>query len=430
MSQSDVQIIAEAAPSEDDRRRVRALEAEVRQLRRKLVVSERALSQSEKLQALGQLISGVAHELANPLTAVIARAVIIRSATTLDEAKRQAETIEEQAQRATKIVRNLSAFARRRRADHATISVNDVVRSVVDLHGYQLAACNIELAVELPDDGPLVEADPHELEQVLLNLVTNAQYAMMRARGRGRLLIRATATEREVLLRVEDDGPGIPADVLPHIFEPFFTTKGEDGTGLGLAIVRDLLARHGGSISVETAEERGSTMTVVLPRVRDHIPARSTKAPPRRRGRLLVVDDEPEVGELLASLLHRRGYEAEFVTSAALALERVRTTAFHAILTDIRMPAMRGDELWRVLSRERPDLARRTVLITGDHAAPETAELVESVGIPCLTKPFRPDELDEILAGLDRPDPGRAAVGERVPGAACRTRGDVASQSP
>jgi CheY-like chemotaxis protein len=114
-----------------------------------------------------------------------------------------------------------------------------------------------------------------------------------------------------------------------------------------------------------------------------------------------VVDDEPEVGELLASLLRRRGWEAEFVTSAASALERIRTTAFHAILTDIRMPEMRGDELWRLLSLERPDLAKRTVLITGDHGAPETADLVESAGIPCLTKPFRPDELDEILATLE-----------------------------
>lgn len=404
MSQPEVSCRDDVAAPRDEAVRLRALEAEVRQLKRKLAASERALVHSEKLQALGQLISGVAHELANPLTAVVARAVIIRSSTTLEEAKRQAETIEEQGQRATKIVRNLSAFARRRPSDRAAVGVNDVVRAVVDLHGYQLAACNIELAVDLLDDRPMVEGDPQELEQILLNLVTNAQYAMMRGHGRGRLLIRTRATGRDVLITLEDDGPGIPADVLPHIFEPFFTTKGEEGTGLGLAIVRDLLAHHGGRISVESAEGRGTTMTLTLPRLRCEPP--SSPAPPRthpRGGRLLVVDDEPEVGELLASLLRRRGWEAESVTSAASALERIRTTSFHAILTDIRMPDMRGDELWRQLSHERPELARRTILITGDHGAPETADLVESAGIPCLTKPFRPDELDEILVTLERP---------------------------
>jgi two-component system NtrC family sensor kinase len=390
---------------EDPTACIHRLETEVRELRQKVATSERALIHTEKLQALGQLISGVAHELANPLTAMIARATLIQGAKTLDDARRHAEVIEAQGQRATKIVRNLSSFARRRASTRAAVSLNSVAEAVVELHGYQLTASQIELVQDLQPDLPAVDGDPHELEQVLLNLIMNAQHAMVHANGRGRLTIATRQAEDFVRLSVEDDGPGMPKELLSQIFKPFFSTKGEGGTGLGLAIVRDLITRHGGRIWPESVEGIGTRMIVELPRVQATVsprPDERARVIHHGRGVLLVVDDEPDIGELIADLVRRRGYEAEYVESAEAALSRLRSGVFRGILTDLRMPDMDGATLWETIRRERPTMALRTIFMTGDHAKPETAALLEATGQPCLTKPFRADELDEALASLER----------------------------
>ncbi len=384
--------------------RLEELEREVQQLRRKLAMAERAAARGEKLQALGQLISGVTHELANPLTAVVACASFVSNATTLEDARRHAATIEEQGQRATKIVQTLSAFARRRAATRGPVCLNDVARAVVELHGSQLAASDIEVVEELEPDLPPVEGDPYELEQVVLNLVTNAQYAIVNAHGRGRILLRTRSTDDVVRLTVEDDGPGIPRAEIPKVFEPFYTTKGEHGTGLGLAIARDITLTHRGRLWAESDAGAGTAMTIELPRLRGaasgSLVARldDVAAP---HGTILIVDDEPEFGQLLSDLLRQRGYDTEYVESAAAALGRVHERDFDIVLTDLRMPKMSGEDLWQTLRRERPALARRTVFMTGYYAARETAAIVDAIDQPCLTKPFRAAELDELLANLD-----------------------------
>ena len=388
--------------STSDAARLRLLQAEVRDLRQKLALSESALVHTEKLQALGQLISGVAHELANPLTAMIARAALIQGAKSVEDARRHASVIEQQGHRATKIVRNLSSFARRRASTRSAVCLNDVVQTVVELHGYQLAASEVQLVQDLQEPLGSVEGDAHELEQVLLNLVMNAQHAMVQAHGRGTLTVRTREAGDLVRLSVADDGPGIPADIRPQIFTPFFSTKGESGTGLGLAIVSDLITRHGGRIWVEDLEGPGTTMTVELPLVASAAPAAPATPAPTGRGLLLVVDDEPDIGELIADLVRGRGYQAVYVESGAAALAQLSTAEFRGVLTDLRMPAMDGAELWHTLQRDCPDLARRTIFMTGDHATPETAALLEATGQPCLAKPFRADELDEALAVLER----------------------------
>jgi nitrogen-specific signal transduction histidine kinase/CheY-like chemotaxis protein len=386
--------------------RIGALEAEIVQLRRQLTISERALSQSEKLKALQQLTCSVAHELANPLTAMIARAVLIGTVPSLEEAARHAAIIEEQGKRATKIVRNLSAFARRRAVTRAQFSLNDVVRAVVDVHGYQLRAANVEIVADLETEPGGVEGDPHEVEQVLLNLVANAQYAMIQAHGRGRLTFRTRSNPTGVRLLVEDDGPGIEPDVQERMFEPFFTTKGEDGTGLGLSIARDLVAAHGGRLWVDSAPRAGTRMWIELPRVPAPAagvvpqPPLTDVRPDVPRGRVLIVDDDVEVGLLMADLLRSRGYETEYVRAGEEALARLRARRYDGLLTDLRMPDMGGDELWRTLAREQPELASRTIFMTGYYAAPETTAVLDAIGRPYLQKPFRSDELDEVLAVL------------------------------
>jgi two-component system NtrC family sensor kinase len=388
------------------RERLQELESEVGQLRRKLAVSQRAMARNEKLQALGQLISGVAHELANPLTAVVACASFVTTARTLEDARRHAATIEEQGGRATRIVQTLSSFARRRAGNRCALSLNRVARAVIDLHGHHLTSSAITLDEDLEPDLPNVDGDPYELEQVVLNLVSNAHYAMAHAHHGGRLTIRTRSTDDVVRLVVEDDGPGIPRDEIPRIFEAFYTTKGEDGTGLGLAIARDIIRGHGGHLWATSDEGAGTAMTIELPRLTSTRPPLTTEPDARLTSRpaqsaILVVDDEPEFGDLLSELLRRRGYETEYVESAAAALLRLQERDFDIILTDLRMPAMSGEDLWQTLRRERPALAKRTVFMTGYYAARETAAIVDAIEQPCLTKPFRASELDELLASLE-----------------------------
>jgi CheY-like chemotaxis protein len=228
---------------------------------------------------------------------------------------------------------------------------------------------------------------------------------MVHAHGRGRLTVRTRSTDEVVRLVVEDDGPGISPPEISRIFEAFYTTKGENGTGLGLAIARDLINRHRGRIWATSDESPGTIMTIELPRLGDRpsvLVENTTGNVSAAQRTILVVDDEPEFGKLLAELLRRRGYETEYVESAAAALLRLQERDFDMVLTDLRMPKMSGEDLWQTLRRERPALAKRTVFMTGYYAARETAAIVEAMAQPCLTKPFRASELDELLASLER----------------------------
>lgn len=386
------------------RERWQARESEVRQLRRQLATSQRTVARNEKLQALGQLIAGVAHEMANPLTAVVGCASFIATDKTLEEARRHAATIEEQGQRVTRIVQTLSFFARGRTITRCPVSLNEVARTVIELLRDRLATGEVEVIEALDPALPLVEGDPYELERVVQNLVSNAHDAMVDAHGRGRLTVRTFATGDTVRLAVEDDGPGIPRAQVGHVFDAFFTTKGAKGSGLGLAIARELVTHHRGSLSVESSPGTGTAMTVALPRLqRAGSPTSGMTSEGRRTSAtILIVDDEPEFGHLLAELLGRRGYETHYVESAAAALERLRDHEFDIILTDLRMPEMSGEDLWRALQRERPALAKRTVFMTGHYATRETAAIVDAIEQPCLTKPFRASELDELLTSLER----------------------------
>lgn len=246
-----------------DRQRAQALES-------RLQAQHAQMLHTEKLKSLGQLVSGVAHELNNPLTAVLGRAALIERAESLAEARRQAGKIREAASRAAKIAKGLSTFARSHPADRGPMNLNDLVRWATEFQEYQLAVDNIKVETDLDPALPAIIGDHHELEQVLINLMLNAQHAMVTAQGSGTLRLATRRAGEWMELRVQDDGPGIPPEVLPRIFDAFFTTKpvGE-GTGLGLSIVQEIVTRHGGKVRVEPPESgRGATVVVALPPMR------------------------------------------------------------------------------------------------------------------------------------------------------------------
>src|SRR5687768_13983662 len=261
------------------------------------------LLQAEKLAALGQTISGVAHELNNPLATILTWAERLSQRPVDDQTRRGLETILSESERAAKIVRNLLTFARKRHTTRAMVDLNNVVRETLALRSYEQRLNNITILEALPAGLPNVFADPHQIQQVLLNLIMNAEQAMVAANGRGTLILRTwhDADRDAVVLEVNDDGPGVPEDVRPRIFDPFFTTKDVGkGTGLGLTVAYAIVQEHGGRINVRSQPGGGASFYVELPVTEGALkpvlpkPPERTFAPPVRAAgaAVLVVEDE------------------------------------------------------------------------------------------------------------------------------------------
>jgi signal transduction histidine kinase len=235
------------------------------------------LVQSEKLAGLGELVAGVAHELNNPLTSIFGYAQLMQFGDVGEETRRHLDRIVAQARHATSIVRGLLDFARQRPPERRPVLVSDVLTSTLDLLGYELRTGSLTWTTQFSPDVPITLADPHQLQQVFVNLVNNACQAMRESQRGSHITITTEVgpsafikdqAEAAPVIRItfRDDGPGIPADVLPHIFDPFFTTKlSEGGTGLGLSICHGIISEHGGHIWAESPPGEGATFFVELP---------------------------------------------------------------------------------------------------------------------------------------------------------------------
>jgi two-component system NtrC family sensor kinase len=380
-----------------------------RQLQEKLI-------QAERLSALGEMISGVAHELNNPLAAVMGFAQLLEAGGGLDgDVLRRVREINEQAARCQRIVQNLLSFARPQRAERGPVDLNGVVRSVLRLLEPSLRADGVQVDLALCPDLPACLGDMHELQQALVNLVMNAHHAMQEAARTGRLRIATRAAGEALQVEVEDNGVGIPAQHLRRVFDPFFTTKRAGrGTGLGLSLVYSCITGHGGEIRVESRAGEFTRFVIDLPPFagRPAAPAEAPVGPtprPRRPGRrILVVDDEPAVAEFVALALRADGHQVEILHDGRQAREAIRDRRFDLVLTDLRMPRMSGRELYEDLVRSDPEAARRIIFSTGDTVSRETAEFLGRFSGRHLTKPFRLEELQALVdrvLGLDEPGP-------------------------
>jgi CheY-like chemotaxis protein/anti-sigma regulatory factor (Ser/Thr protein kinase) len=266
------------------------------------------------------------------------------------------------------------------------------VTKTLELLAYQLRVGNIEVESALAPDLPQIAGDPHQLQQVILNLVNNAIQAMA-SRGQGRLRVASalSADRSAIRLTVTDDGAGILPEHLPHVLEPFFTTKPQgEGTGLGLAIAQGIVTEHGGTISVESEPGRGTTFTVTLPATAP--PAGKPAAPPAKafaKGlRVLVVDDEAGLREMMAEALAGQGARVGTAPGGREALEVLARFPADVLVLDVRMPDVSGPDLWAQINQTNPALARRTVFCTGDVIGAETRDLIAATGCPSVSKPF------------------------------------------
>ena len=375
---------------------------------------EQQLIQSEKLSAIGQLVAGVAHELNNPLTSVSGYAqLLLRDQRLSGETHQDIEQIHTQAERAARIVQNLLIFAREHKPERRMVALNEVLRSALSLQSYQLKVDNIGITLELDPALPATTADPHQLQQVFLNLITNARHAMLDRGERGNLTLRtsvANAADGTPMVRVEivDSGVGIPERNLQKIFNPFFTTKPVgQGTGLGLSICFGIVKEHDGQIWAESQIGVGTHVYIDLPiRVQDVLaeeplaPTRSPTDAPEPALNILVVDDEEPVVRLMARLLCDLGHQATIATSGEAALEILSREVYDLILCDVKMPSLSGFAFVAAIRERDPDLADRVIFITGDTLSPNTRTALEASGNLFLAKPFSIEQLDLALQSL------------------------------
>jgi PAS domain S-box-containing protein len=395
-----VEVTAHAEPDADGSLRVEALMRDVSE-RKRLENQARELFhqllQAEKMAALGQTISGVAHELNNPLATILTWAERLSSRRVDDDTRRGLETIRTESERAARIVRNLLTFARKRHTTRAMIDLNTVVRETLALRAYEQRLTNITVIEALASGLPHVFADAHQMQQVLLNLVINAEQAMGSANGRGTLVVRTWHdVDREaVVIEVTDDGPGVPEDVQPKIFDPFFTTKQVGkGTGLGLTVAYAIAQEHGGGISVTDAPEGGAIFRVELPIGGAALrPARERAAEPVSEvpagSAALVVEDETPLAVAVAEALADAGFAVDRAGDGEEALSRVAGRAYDVIVCDLKMPRLDGPAFYRRVAATTPALAHRIIFVTGDVAGTEAERFLEESGCRWLAKPFR-----------------------------------------
>jgi two-component system NtrC family sensor kinase len=281
---------------------------------------------------------------------------------------------------------------------------------------------NIEVVTYFDPDTPITRADVHRMEQVFLNLLGNAIQAISNGSGRGSVTVGLVALDGVMRISITDDGPGIPEEVLPHIFEQFYTTKpvGE-GTGLGLHICQEIVQDHGGEIRVESHARRGTTFVVEIPIVAIEEPKQEEKTMPSHPQsfamlRVLAVDDEPVITDLLTRILTGLGHEVDVASDGAEALRMINLTDYDAILLDIRMPGLGGPDVVRCLEGLRPEIVERVLFITGDTVSPGTQAFIQSQGVDVLHKPFSMEELRSRLqyfAALKDQRPQNIETGKR-----------------
>ena len=394
-----IEVTARAEPLGDALR----LEAVVRDVteRKKLEGQSRdvfhQLSQAEKLAALGQTMSGVAHELNNPLATILACAERLVGRRLDDLTRRDLEAIHNAAERASRIVRNLQTFARKRHTTRTMVDVNHVVRDTLALRAYGQQVANVVIIEALAAGLPQVFADPHQIQQVLLNLVINAEHAMLGTNGRGCLILRSWhEPERDaVLLEVGDDGPGIPEDVQARIFDPFFTTKAVGkGTGLGLTVAYAIAQEHGGRISVSSVPGGGASFVLELPAGGTHVRAPESPAAPAITDvpvgtRALVVEDEQALGDAVADAMRDAGFEVDRAADGEEAILRTQGRAYDVIVCDLKMPRVDGMAFFDHLLATAPALTKRLIFVTGDVAGTEAEAFLARSGCRWLAKPFR-----------------------------------------
>jgi CheY-like chemotaxis protein len=369
--------------------------------------------QSGGRSSFEELIPDLVHKLNGPLASVLGYTQLLLGKVDDPQVKEDVEKIIEEAQRASQIVRGLVIFARKRKPQKEALDINDLVERVLERKVHQLNLRNIRVVKELPPSLPVTRADPKQIQQILLDLISNAEEAITEFHGFGEVRVKTSAEGGQIKIVISDDGPGIPEQDLPKIFDPLFTTK-DKGTGLGLSISNDIILEHGGTFQVESTYGQGATFTVALPVL--EIAEKEKLAIGKWRGqslkgmRGLVIDDEPTILDLLFRFLQHEGCDMKTALDVKTALETMETHDFDFVICDLKMPGMGGADFYWIMKEKKPSLLNRIIFATGDVLSDATQDFAESVTTPFIEKPFNLGEMKKIL--LERIQAPATEVGQ------------------
>jgi PAS domain S-box-containing protein len=351
------------------------------------------LVHSERLSAIGELIAGVAHEINNPLQTIIGCTELM-----LDDSdgsnRSDLQLVRKEAMRAGQIVRNLLAFARRGVSDRAPIDLNDLVRATAELREYHFKQVNIRLVLRCAPYALPVAVNREEIRQVILNLLINAEHAIVSSSGSGAISVETSGNGVMQTVEVTDSGPGISPALRGKIFEPFFTTRevGE-GTGLGLSISHGIASSHGGVLALVDSPS-GARFRLTLPA---HAESTGIQAPRGATIRALVVDDDTAIRKVIVRLLEKRGYEVSEAATGESALALALEQRPEVVICDAAIAATTDVDLYRTLVAQGDEGAPRFVFIRREKTTPLPPG-ADAAGVPVLAKPFTATDLEQALA--------------------------------
>jgi signal transduction histidine kinase len=376
------------------------------------VLRERAEEQG-RFMAAGQLIAGVAHEVNNPLMAIVAVAQSrLASGDLPAELHDEMLQVSRQARRAGKLLSGLLRFVRMDERRRTTADLNGVTRDAVDLVGYQFGVDEISLQTALDPALPAAQGDPSRLEQVLVNLLSNSIHAVGHVAPPRRIRVETWNQGALVKVAVSDNGPGMPEEIRARLFRPFVSTKGRQGTGLGLYLSRQIARDAGGDLILDPTPSSGTRFVLVLPAAPGGEIPKPAPAPvefpdpgrvsPLAGLRVLLVDDEDALRRPLAKYLTRRGADVLEATNGEEALKVLEQNEVQAIVADLRMPRMDGMEMYSALEAARPDLARRVIFLSGDLSELAAAGRLQIPNERILLKPVELRILEETVEALVR----------------------------
>ena len=363
-----------------------------------LKTTQAQLIQSEKLSGIGEFIAGVAHELNNPLTSVMGFSELLQKVEIDPQYKRHLEMIHKSALRCQKIVQALLGFARRTAPERKAVCLNSLIEAAMEILLYQLRTSNVEVTLKLDPHLPQAMVDPHQIQQVFVNLINNARQAIESHHPKGWIKITTTRHGETVRVIFQDNGPGIPEQNLSKIFDPFFTTKEVGkGTGLGLSLCYGIIHEHGGTITPRSRPGEGATFIIELPvtheagEVIDETPASEVDTSHIREGvgkKVLVIDDEEPILHMVREALTPRGYEVDIASDGESGLRRMAEKKYDVALCDWKMPGLNGQQVYERARALNPALSSKMIFITGDVINERTRKFLEQQNKICLPKPF------------------------------------------